>query len=307
MKKAVQVFTLAVFLLSLSIDTNAQGCSDAGFCTIGSLSQQQKNSTSKQKISIFLPVGIGDDNVTIFTPAIQYDNQLGKSLGIQAKLTGNYASGVLGSVAGAGDLFLSATYLFPSKKKTWDIAASLGTKLPLNSSNLKSGGNSLPMPYQSSLGTVDLIVGFSASNTKWQFAAGLQQPLSGANGNNFLPILWSNPAAGNYAPTNKFYRKADVLVRGFYKHSFNSKLKLHGGLLGIYHVADDEYTNIFKNKTTLQGSKGLTLNASVVGWYAVNKKMSIGLTVAAPLLVRDTRPDGLTRSFVVSPEISWSF
>lgn len=307
MKKGFQIFATAIFFMVISMHVKGQGCSDAGFCTIGNLGQQPTTAGSKQKISVFLPVGIGDNNVTVFTPAIQYDNRLNNKWAIQAKLSGNYASGELGSVAGAGDLFVSSTYIFGKKKKNWNFSGSLGAKLPLNNSNLKKGTRSLPMQYQSSLGTFDLIAGLSAGNKNWQFAAGWQQPLTGANENNFLPVFWTDKAAEKYAPSRKFNRKADLLLRGFYKHRFKNKLDLHGGLLAIYHVANDEYTDVLKNNMVISGSKGLTLNASISGWYPLSKKISLGLTVAAPLVVRDIRPDGLTRSFLVSPEINWNF
>ncbi|MEO5999653.1 MAG: hypothetical protein ABIN89_22850 [Chitinophagaceae bacterium] len=56
----------------------AQGCSDAGFCTIGNLHQLDQPATKKrvQKISIVLPLGIGDEKVFVFSPGVQYENKL---------------------------------------------------------------------------------------------------------------------------------------------------------------------------------------------------------------------------------------
>ncbi len=309
MKSLLKVTALFTLLILIKVNVVAQGCSDAGFCTIGNLAQQQTNDTKKQKFTLQLPAGIGDEEVFVFSPAIQYDIQLSKKWAIQAKLTTNYADGNLGSAAGLGDVFLSGTYLFRNKKNDWNLSATLGSKLPLNQANLKTKGRSLPMQYQSSLGTIDLITGVALSNKKWQFAAGWQQPLTGTNGNNFLPIYFSNKEADAYIPSNDFNRKADVLLRGLYKYSLNKRLDFKGGLLGIYHLGKDTYIdgNISNQPIAIKGSDGLTLNASLSGWYAVSKKMTIGLTAAVPLVIRDVRPDGLTRSFVVSPEISWSF
>jgi hypothetical protein len=293
-------------------DLQAQGCSDAGFCTIGNLAQQNGKNEYNNKITVQLPVGLGDEEVFIFAPAVQYDHSFNRNWAFQGKLTANYADGNLGSVAGIGDLYLSATHTFPAKGK-WNWSATLGTKLPLNQSNLKADGLSLPMQYQSSLGTVDLISGLSVSNANWQFAAGWQQPLTGTNGNNFLPIYRASGSkaeeAAAYIPSNDFNRRADVLLRGLYRKQINQKFSFNAGLLGIYHLDEDTYIDgsVSSKPIEIKGSKGLTLNASAAGWLKLNKKTTLGLTVAIPLLVRDLRPDGLTRSFVFSPEISWNF
>lgn len=304
------VIVLVVYLLGHSVTVQAQGCSDAGFCSIGALSQQPGLKEAKQKLSIQLPFGMGDESVMVFTPAVQYDNRLNEKWSIQAKITGNYANGNLASVAGLGDLYLAGTYVFPGKKNNWNFATTLGTKIPLSQSNLKENNRSLPMQYQSSLGTVDLITGIALSNAKWQFAAGWQQPLTGTNGNQFLPFYWSgNTDAAKYIPSNDFKRKADLLLRSLYKQKIGERFSLHGGLLGIYHTAEDSYidANISNKPIDIKGSAGLTLNATLAAWFNVSSKLQIGIMAGAPLVVRDFRPDGLTRSFVLSPEISWNF
>lgn len=298
-----------VFFVVLTTAGYSQGCSDAGFCSIGALAPKQTMQEKKRQISIQLPVGIGDENVIVFTPAIQYDFRFREKWAVQAKLTANYAEGDLGSVSGPGDFYLIGTYSKGKNENGWNISASAGGKFPLSQSNLKSDGKSLPMQYQSSLGTIDLIMGIALSNPRWQFAAGWQQPLSGTNGNNFLPIYFNNDKAARYIPSNDFTRKADVLLRGLYKYRVNQRLEVRPGLLGIYHLGNDSYIdgNVSNRPIPIRGSDGLTLNASVAAWYKVSKKCSIGLTGAMPLVVRDLRPDGLTRSFVLSPEISWAF
>ncbi len=295
--------------IALTIDAKTQGCSDAGFCSVGNLGHQPISKTSQQKITVLLPAGVGDENVFVFTPAIQYDNQLNKKWAVQAKLTANYADGNLGTATALGDIYLSGTYIFSHKENDWNVSATLGTKLPLSQSDLKSVNLSLPMQYQSSLGTIDLIAGVALLNKHWQIAAGWQQPLTGTNGNNFLPIYFNNGEAGKYIPSNDFNRKGDVLLRVLYKHTLNDHFRFNAGLLSIYHLGKDSYIdgNISNKPIAIKGSDGLTLNASIAGWYALTKKITIGLTAAVPLAIRDTRPDGLTRSFVLAPEISWSF
>ncbi|MBN8826867.1 MULTISPECIES: hypothetical protein [unclassified Spirosoma] len=297
---------LAVFGLLTQSAVQAQGCSDAGFCTIGALKQHAQADSAKQRVTLLLPLGLGDQSVLVFTPGLQYDRIFSARWAIQAKLTANYASGDLGSVTGLGDVFLSGTYSFPAKAR-WRTGLTLGAKLPLSNANLKVNGNPLPMQYQSSLGTVDLIMGLSVNSSRWQLSAGWQQPLTGSNANMFLPGSDTRPEARAYPPSNQFNRKADVLGRAAYTLLNQSRLNLNIGLLGIYHLGQDTYNDQNSRSLAITGSEGLTLNATVAGWYNLSTKIRLGFTVGMPLIVREVRPDGLTRSFVFAPEVSWSF
>lgn len=307
MRVSICIFCALLFLFTQP--AMGQGCSDAGFCTIGSLAHQStaKEKTSSNSLKLLLPAGLGDEDVFVFAPGIEYTHTH-KRWQWQGKLTANHASGNLGSATGLGDVYLSATYSLPANNG-WSKAFTLGTKLPLNQGNLKEGGRSLPMQYQSSLGTVDLIAGFSVSTARWKWAAGWQQPLTGRNRNNFLPVYWNNPKAAAYPPSNDFKRKGDVLLRTSYALVQKKQFQLEGGLLGIYHLGEDTYVD-FNESTSpiaIRGSKGLTLNLTAAAEYQLNQKWSFAITGGVPLVVRDVRPDGLTRSFVIAPQLIYHF
>jgi hypothetical protein len=305
----VFIFTFLLLAFRSSL-VYAQGCSDAGFCTIGSLNPSQEDSMKLgHKISFLFPLGIGDESVFVFTPAVQYDNQLSERWGIQVKVTANYADGNLGNAFGPSDLFLTGIYTIKSKRK-WSTSITLGTKLPMNPSNLKSEGRSLPMQYQSSLGTIDLITGISISDNSWQFSIGWQQPLSGTNQNNFLPAYWQGtPEAEKYPPSNDFRRKGDVLLRTAYTITLKKKFSLTPGLLAIYHLEEDTYVdaNISDDQISIAGSQGLTLNMTLAGLWTLSDRLALGFSAGTPLIFRDVRPDGLTRKIVFAPEIRWNF
>lgn len=309
MKKSVIAFIILVGTV-INLQSYAQGCSDAGFCTIGNIKPHGAalQNIKKQKLTVILANGIGDESVFVFTPGIQYDNQLSDRWTIQAKITANYASGNLGNAFGLGDAYLSGTFSIKDKS-SWKKSILLATKLPLNNSDIREGTRPLPMQYQSSLGTVDIIGGFSITNNKWAFATAFQQPVSGRNGNTFLPAYWNTVAALKYAATNDFNRKGDVLLRAGYNVVPNNKLNINLGLLGIYHLGKDSYIdgNISNKPIEIKGSDGLTLNGTAAAWYRVSDKFSIGLTGGVPFVVRDVRPDGLTRSFVIAPEFIFHF
>lgn len=289
----------------------AQGCSDAGFCSIGNLSLHKMDTKYQynNEFSINFTVGKGDEDVSVITHAFRYKRTITADWYLEGKITGNTAKGNLGSAAGLGDIYLSSTYVLTSTNK-WKFSGTAGAKFPLSSGNDKVNGLSLPMQYQSSLGTVDIILGAAAASKNWLFAFGLQQPVTKQNQNNFLPSLWKdNIAATKYLPTNNFYRKGDILLRSTYQTSTPSgKWNVNIGLLGIFHILNDTYTSLENTKPiTLQGSQGFTLNVTTYIQYKLNQKVSFGLTGGVPFIVRDIRPDGLTRSWVVSPEVNIKF
>lgn len=298
-----------VGLTSLNSNLLAQGCSDAGFCSVGNLGVHATNQEAKKHyLQLTTSMGIGDDDVFVFNPTLEYGTQLGRHWQAQGKVTANYASGNLGDAFGASDVFLSGTYLSKPSRK-WQKTFTLGIKLPLNQSNIEKNGLSLPMQYQSSLGTIDIISGIAVTSARWQFAAGWQQPVSGINLNHFLPVYYSDKAAMAYPPTNDFDRKGDVLLRSTYNFKALHKLSFNTGLLAIYHLGKDTYinANVQNKPIAIKGSQGLTLNATVSVKYPIGTKFEIGLSSGIPLVIRDVRPDGLTRSFVIAPSINYRF
>lgn len=309
---------LAYCLFRAPLDVFAQGCSDAGFCTLGNLQlkpitrvNSMGNSTAdtpllRHQIAIGTSVGVGDNAVLSITPSLQYEYRFSNTWQIQAKGTVNYADGNLGSAFGLGDVFVSGIYNF-TPRKAWQWSVSAGAKFALNNANLQDGGAALPMSYQSSLGTNDWIIGLSTHNKHWQFAAGWQQTLTGSNKNEYLPTLWWEEER-IYPPSRHLTRRADVLLRAAYKFDIGQSISINVGALGIYHVGNDKYDSLnLPTRLPIEGSAGLTFNTTAGIWYHINPKFSIGVVGGMPLLVRDIRPDGLTRRFVFSPEITLQF
>ena len=100
-----------------------------------------------------------------------------------------------------------------------------------------------------------------------------------------------------------------MLLRAGYNIEPNKKFNINLGLLGIYHLGKDNYVdgNISNKPIAIAGSDGVTLNGTASAWYKVSNKFTIGLTGGVPFVVRDVRPDGLTRKFVISPEFIVNF
>jgi hypothetical protein len=78
-------------------------------------------------------------------------------------------------------------------------------------------------------------------------------------------------------------------------------------LLPIYHVANDRYTDELGVEQVIAGSQGLTFNANMFIGYKIAEHNAIQLSVGFPLIVRNARPDGLTRSVIASIEYQVGF
>ena len=296
---------LSTLVLSLIISyANAQGCSDAGFCTINSFKPNSADSTevlnNQFKMGAFF--GKADNSILVYGTYLEYNRQLNKKLSLDAKLTTLAQNGNGVSVFALSDIFLNANC-----KASERLKFTFGTKIPLSIASKTYNNLPLPMDYQSSLGTFDLIFGIGYEIKKIQFIAAIQQPLT-QNDNLFIATNYPiNSELRTFQSTNKFKRSGDVLLRISYPITIDSKLKLTPSILPIYHLTNDKYTEDSNVQKEITGSQGLTLNANAFLDYEFNSKNIIQLNLGIPFIVRDTRPDGLTRSFIANIEYRIKF
>lgn len=281
-----------------------QGCSDAGFCTMNSFKPNNTDSTevlnNQFKIGVFY--GKADNSISVFGNYLEYNRQLSKKFGLDAKLTTIAQDGNGISAFGLSDIFLNANYKVNEKVKL-----TLGAKIPLSDASNTRNNLPLPMDYQASLGTFDLIFGIGYEIKKIQVVAAIQQPLT-QNKNQFTSTNYPiNSELRTFQSTNNFERSGDVLLRVSYPIIINSKFKLTPSILPIYHLSNDKYTDEFNIKQEIKGSQGLTLNGNVYLDYEINSKNIIQLNLGMPFIVRESRPDGLTRSFIANLEYRIKF
>lgn len=299
MKKTLLLLAL-FFITSLSF---AQGCSDAGICSIGK-SLQSTAKEFKNNIEISAIFGAGEADVTYFSPYISYGRKVTERFSWSTKITFSAANGSFGTRAAFGDGYLIGNYSFAAKnKKQWSVLA--GSKIPFTSSNLKINGISLPLDYQSSLGTFDLFLGTNLSYKKWDFNTAIQIPVFNNNKNSYFAEY---SGTDDFPTTNLFERKSDALFRATYTlNTKNQKFTFKPNVLFIYHLGEDSFENIFGKRESFVGSEGLTINGNLLSAYNINNQKSIELSLAAPFVVRDIRPDGLTRGFVLALQYKYSF
>lgn len=296
---------IATTLLSLvTNDSFGQGCSDAGFCTINSFRPNSTDSTealnNQFKIGAFY--GMADNSISVYGIYLEYNRQLSKKFGLDAKLTTIAQNGNGISAFGLSDIFVNANFKASEKLKL-----TLGAKIPISNASRTADNLPLPMDYQASLGTFDLIFGIGYEIKKFQIIAAIQQPLT-QNDNQFIATNYPiNSELRTFQSTNKFERSGDVLLRVSYPINLSSKLKLTPSILPIFHLTNDKYTDEFNVRQEIKGSQGLTLNVNAILDYEINSKNIVQLNLGMPVIVRESRPDGLTRSFIANIEYRIKF
>jgi hypothetical protein len=304
--RSINVKTLsAVTVISFfSIKAQSQGCSDAGFCSINSFkpaATELQQETGKNQFRAGVSAGSADYDISVYSIHLEYSRQINRSWRIDTKIAMLSQNGNGIHTTGLSDIFINANYAASDRI---DVIA--GVKIPLSDAGKTKDGLPLPMDYQSSLGTFDLIAGVAYKVKKWKFNLGWQQPLS-QNSNSFIAENYpSHSPLHGLQSTRNYIRKGDVLMRIAYTVPLSRKLTLVPGLLPIYHLADDEFTNL-NGKQIIHGSKGLTLNVTGLLQYTMNEKNTLELNLGSPVVARDVRPDGLTRSFVATLQYQFTF
>jgi len=309
MKRTLFVWCLLLF----TAPAFSQGCSDAGFCTMGAMKPDQP---FNKKINLKLRAMEMSfyRGTTTLTPIVYVANvdlsfSLNQKNSFQVKLPYQAITGRLANTSGIGDISLSFTRNIFSTER-YDVNFSLGAKVPTNNSDKSINGFPLPMYYQTSLGTYDFISGVSVITRKWLFATGIQVPLN-KNNNQFLWARWEgsgeDPAyIEKYDRANQLKRGVDVMVRAERNFRF-ARFNFSVGLLPIYRIRRDVIEIPDGNPVTLEDAKGLALSGIVTAGYSLNVRNGIRLLLGRKIEQRENNPDGLTREFVSTISYTYRF
>jgi hypothetical protein len=304
----MKFITSCSLLLLASFFSFSQGCSDAGFCTMGAMKPDQPyNKKIKVKLlSMEMSFYRGTTTLTpiVYVATADLNFSLNGKNSFQVKLPYQFVDGQLANTSSIGDISLCFTRnIFSSDK--FDLNLSLGGKIPTNASDKNTHGLPLPMYYQTSLGTYDFITGLSLINRKWLFATGIQIPLN-QNNNQFTWSAWDGDKErayiDRYAQAKDLKRGVDIMFR--VERNFRlSRLNFSVGLLPIYRITSDEITNGKGLRTSSEkGNNAIGLALSAIGTvgYNFNVKSGIRLLVGHKIVQREFSPDGLTRELVSS-------
>jgi hypothetical protein len=238
----------------------------------------------------------------IYVATADLNFSLSRKSSFQVKLPYQAVTGQLADTDGLGDISLCFTRnIFSSDD--FDLNLSVGGKIPSNKSNKAEAGFPLPMYYQTSLGTYDFITGVSLINRKWLFATGIQIPLN-ENDNQFLWGAWRNSDEDftyieKYSRAKELKRGTDVMLRVERNFRF-SKFNFSLGLLPIYRITRDEFTNPAGERERPNDAKGLALSGISTVGYNFDVRSGVKLLVGHKIVQRSENPDGLTRELVSS-------
>ncbi|KAA5537131.1 hypothetical protein F0919_05520 [Taibaiella lutea] len=309
LNKIIGFFSWSVAVIMFSCDAHAQGCSDAGFCTAGAIqASDNKNESKFNAVGLGMNIANGEKKTAVLIPQLSYTRNLNQHSFLEIRLPYYIASGDLGNYSGIGDPIISYTNKFFGEKD-FQLSFTGGIKIGLGKTNaITTKDHPLPMPYQPGLGTTDIILGLRADYKNFlSFAAGYQQPLFQYNNNGYLSAQYPDePEAYKSFPDSRHLRrKGDALLRTDI-HFDVRRFRITAGPLLIYHLGNDKATDLSGTQFEISGSKGITLNATA-GLQYVNERVTLQLLAGAPVIARKSRPDGLTRSWSITPTFIYKF
>ena len=310
MKAQYFILLLIGLLLLISGHVNAQGCADAGFCTAGPLQSGRSEADSVKyayNIGMSFSLGLAERGTVVAIPQLETGYSIGGGL-LEVKLPLVIAYGDKGSHTGIGDIVCTYSGTIAQLPRNSKLIAALGARIGLGTANATdSKGMGLPMPYQSNLGTTDLIAGIALSGKYLKTSLGFQQPLVQYNRNDFVPnvIYTANGGVDDYFASRQLQRKGDLLLRAEASYSWR-RFAVSGGPLVIYHLGKDRIGLQDGRQIVLQGSDGITLNlAGSLNYKAGAWKPEFSF--GSPVIVREYRADGLTRAFVATLRLTRYF
>jgi len=313
-------YFLLLALLTITGEAFSQGCSDAGFCTMGAMKPDQpynkKIPIKLRSMEVSLYKGTTTLSPIVYVANLDMSfNLIDDKTFFQVKVPYQAIEGNFGSTSGLGDFSLCLTRNLYSSEK-FDISASIGSKIPSNKSNLRSKENGLvfPMYYQTSLGTYDAIAGISFINKHWLFATGIQHPFN-QNENTFtwgawIPVYLEGQGEEYVRENNLAYklkRGTDVMLRAERNFRF-ARFNFTVGLLPIFRVTKDEITDVNTDqRIKLDGTTGMALSGIGTIGYNFNVKSGVRLLFGKKITQRKVNPDGLTRHDVTTISYYYRF
>lgn len=309
---------IIMLTIVLPIVASGQGCSDAGFCTMGAMKPDQpfnkKVEFKLRSMELSFYRGTTTTSPIIYVATADLNFSITPNTFFQVKLPYQAVEGNFGNTSGMSDISLSVTQTLKSTHK-YDVNFTVGTKIPSNKSDISDPTRNdidFPMYYQTSLGTYDFITGISLKSRNWLFATGLQHPFN-QNENTFIWDEWREPVYPdfNYVKTYnqslRLKRGTDVMLRAERNFRF-SQYNFSLGALPIFRITKDEIESpVTGLRTKLEGTTGMALSIIGTFGYSFNVRSGIRLLMGYKLTDREVNPDGLTRNMVSTVSYYYRF
>jgi hypothetical protein len=181
-----------------------------------------------------------------------------------------------------------------SSNDFFKIHAMIGMKIPLTNSNDKAGKLNLPMMYQTSLGTFDIISGINSSISNGNIFIGIQHPILSVNRNQFYGYLFPFE---DYEGSALLKRGTDIYCSIKWDFPFwNRKIKIVPQAELLQRVNNDKIQST--NQSSLikanRHNYGLTGNGIINIDYRFKSSQSIRFFFGKSIVKK--RVDGLDRT-----------
>jgi hypothetical protein len=294
-------------LLTMAIRTSqAQGCSDAGACSAGSLGlHDNEHAGTDLLLGYSQSVGLADKESLVFGSEFLVSHHIFPSTNLEVRIPYLITVGNLGTTSGVGDLMITLSQVVHQGEKS-SLKVVAGGRLKTNDANKKADGQPLPMVYQSSLGTNDIIAGLAWQSEQWSISMAYQHPF-GNNLNEYLrPDSNDVPERELYYESAFLKRGDDLMIRIQRTLNINAVSKLIVGALPIYRLQQDEIRRDGEYEK-LPGSDGITFNLYVNWFRSFGENKLFNLSLGVPLHAREYRADGLTRTAIISAGLVFKF
>jgi hypothetical protein len=290
---------LFLWILSIFNPTNsllAQGCSDAGICSSQGYASETSAVDSGKAPSYFrfsTGYALGEKFTHQFTLQPEFIIGLFKNTQVSIRMPYQFNSGKLGFHQGLGDPILVVSQRV-SLSSDLSLSISGGIRFPIN----RAAHDSLPMPYQTSLGTLDALLAMEIHYRALKLRTGYQRVLHHQNENRYLPPT-GLPLEDVYFASRNLRRGNDWMLRADYLFPF-SKWTLIPGMLMVWRLSPDEYQNAQNVGIEFPDSDGPTFNLIFNASIPLKNNWVLEPLLAAPVFAREERPDGLTRNLVAT-------
>jgi hypothetical protein len=297
--KIIRLLSYALAWGFFQPQASAQFASDAGLGQFGA----GANTTPlpnhvKGRIQSGLWFGSGQYDVAHWSLLTRVDVRIGAQFILYTTLPVQHqAHPEFGAFTGVSNPSVVLGYELPFDLKA-NFTINAGFQFPGENANRISGTNSLPMVMQPSLGSTDLLLGFTFEINNLLFSLAYQRPLTD-NQNQFIrqpdaeQSLLEN-ARSSYA----LLRGQDLALRFRHRIPLTKKLGVFYHLMPIIRLQDDQFLDF--NKGTREAhfqSKGLTVNASAGVIFEPATHYVMQIEAGLPLRYRNAHADGTLRYF----------
>jgi hypothetical protein len=303
----IQATIIFLQLVLLGINAVGQGCGDAGACSIGSIEEFESHDHDQVPMQPTLSVtleqtaGLGEKFTFISQTSVIAEYRFLQKTSVMVKVPFIFATGNLGNSSGVGDVLVSVIHQLYRKGES-QFGILVAGKIRSNNADFSFGGNPLPMAYQTSLGTYDIIFGAQYLWKTWDFYVAYQHPF-GRNQNEYLHPEGETDESRLYFESAQLKRGDDLALRVSKIFTLKKNQSLVPGVMPIYRLQKSEIVR-FDENVVLDDSDGLTFNLFLTYTKKLKNNALINLTGAFPVIDRDYRADGLTRNFVLTFRIT---